>query len=195
MLCRGPTSGVVFAFVLFCSSVLASGQVTAPLPTVNLTVVDEDGLPVPDAQVTLSEPGRTPVQLQTDYAGRCLYPLHSNLPYLLRVQKPGFYQALEDHTDASRQTIEVKLAHEQVVRQEVNVVSSTAGIDTEQTSDKSTFNTPEIVNIPYPTSRDIRNLLPFTPGVVQDSTGQIHVAGSRPMRPSTCSMDSISVLR
>ncbi len=175
MLCRGPTSGVVFAFVLFCSSVLASGQV---IPSVNLTVVDEDGLPVPDAQVTLSEPGRTPVQLQTDYAGRCLYPLHTHLPYLLRVQKPGFYQALEDHTDASRQTIEVKLAHEQVIRQEVNVVSSTAGIDTEQTSDKSTFNTPEIVNIPYPTSRDIRNLLPFTPGVVQDSTGQIHVAGS-----------------
>ena len=94
------------------------------------------------------------------------------------MQKPGFYQALEDQTDASRQTIEVKLAHEQVVRQEVNVVSSTAGIDIEQTSDKSTFNTPEIVNIPYPTSRDIRNLLPFTPGVVQDATGQIHVAGS-----------------
>ena len=57
-------------------------------------------------------------------------------------------------------------------------ISSTAGIDPEQTSDKSTFNTPEIVNIPYPTSRDIRNLLPFTPGVVQDGTGQIHVAGS-----------------
>jgi hypothetical protein len=178
MLCRGPTFGVVFAFVLFCGSVLASGQVTAPLPTVSLTVVDEDGLPVSDAQVTLSEPGRTPVQLQTDYAGRCVYPLHSNSPYLLRVQKPGFYQALEDHTDASRQSIEVRLAHEQVVRQEVNVVSSTAGIDPEQTSDKSAFNTPEIVNIPYPTSRDIRNLLPFTPGVVQDSTGQIHVAGS-----------------
>ncbi len=37
---------------------------------------------------------------------------------------------------------------------------------------------PEIINVPYPTSRDIRNLLPFYPGVVQDSTGQIHVNGS-----------------
>ncbi len=107
-------------------------------------------------------------------------PTHctGDLPYQLRVQKPGFYQGLENQTDAHRQTIEVMLAHEQVVRQEVNVVSSTPGIDTEQTSDKSTFNTPEIVNMPYPTSRDIRNLLPFTPGVVQDGTGQIHVAGS-----------------
>ena len=40
------------------------------------------------------------------------------------------------------------------------------------------MNTPEIVNIPYQTSRDIRYLLPFYPGVVQDATEQIHVAGS-----------------
>ena len=71
------------------------------------------------------------------------------------------------------------LAHEQVVRQEVNVIASPTGIDLEQTSDKSIMNTPAIVNLPYPTSRDIRNLLPFTPGVVQDGTGQIHVAGSQ----------------
>ena len=40
------------------------------------------------------------------------------------------------------------------------------------------MNTPEIVNIPYQTSRDIRYLLPFYPGVVQDATEQVHVAGS-----------------
>ena len=40
------------------------------------------------------------------------------------------------------------------------------------------MNTPEIVNIPYPTSRDIRNILPFNPGVVADVSGQVHVAGS-----------------
>ncbi len=169
---------MVVEVVLFCSSVLAGGQAPSPRRAITLMVVDEDGLPVSGAQVTLSEPGASPIQCQTDYAGRCAFALQNDLPYQLRVQKPGFYQAVEDQTDAHRQTIEVKLAHEQVVRQEVNVVSSTAGIDLEQTSDKSTFNTPEIVNMPYPTSRDIRNLLPFTPGVVQDGTGQIHVAGS-----------------
>ncbi len=169
---------MILGFVLFLSAVLAIGQVPAHTSSVTITVVDEDGLPLSGAQVTLLEPGRSPVHLQTDYAGRCAYPLENNLPYSLRVQKPGFYQAFENQTDASRQTIEVKLAHEQMVRQEVNVLSSVVGIDTKQTSDKSTFYTPEIVNIPYQTSRDIRNLLPFTPGVVQDGTGQIHVAGS-----------------
>jgi Carboxypeptidase regulatory-like domain len=169
---------MLLGVVLLCSAVLAGGQVPAPRPAITLTVVDEDGLPVPGAQITVSEPGRAAVHLETDYAGRCAFTLQGGSTYQLHIQKPGFYQASENQADAHRQTIEVSLAHEQVVSQEVNVVSSTAGIDTEQTSDKSTFNTPEIVNIPYPTSRDIRNLLPFTPGVVQDGTGQIHVAGS-----------------
>jgi hypothetical protein len=178
MLRRGLACGTILVFVLFCNSIFASGQVASHRTSVTITVVDEDGLPVSGAQITLFEAGRSPVHLQTDYAGRCAYSLEDNLPYSLDVQKPGFYQTFENQIDAYRQTIEVKLAHEQMVREEVNVVSSVVGIDTEQTSDKSTFSTPEIVNIPYPTSRDIRNLLPFTPGVVQDGTGQIHVAGS-----------------
>ena len=165
---------MILGLVFWCSPISTGGQTTA----VTLTVVDEDGLPVPDAAVILFEPGRSSRQLQTDYAGRSTYKLGSDLPYQLRVEKPGFYQAFANQTDAHRQIIEVKLAHEQEVRQEVNVLSSPPGIDAEQTSDKSTFNTAEIVNVPYPTSRDIRNLLPFTPGVVQDGTGQIHVAGS-----------------
>jgi hypothetical protein len=169
---------MVLGFALFLSATPSSGQIQPPRPTVTLTVLDEDGLPVSGAQVTVSEPGRPAIQLRTDYAGRCTYLLQQELPYQLAVQKPGFYQSLESQMDAHRQVIEVVLAHEQVVREQVNVHSSTTGIDPEQTSDKSTLNTPEIVNIPYPTSRDIRNLLPFTPGVVQDGTGQIHVAGS-----------------
>jgi hypothetical protein len=178
MRCRSGACGMLLGFVALCSAALTAGQATAPRPAITLTVVDEDDLPVPGAQVTVSEPGRAAFHLQTDYAGRCAFTLNRSTAYQLQIQKPGFYQASENQTDAHRLTIEVSLAHEQVVRQEVNVVSSTTGIDTEQTSDKSTFNTPEIVNIPYPTSRDIRNLLPFTPGVVQDGTGQIHVAGS-----------------
>ena len=171
----GAATAIVLGCALLCG---ASAQTQSSRPTVTLTVLDEDGLPVSGAQVILSEPERPIIQLRTDYAGRCTYSLQRDLPYQLEVQKPGFYQSLESQTDAHQQIIEVVLAHEQMVQEQVNVIASTAGIDPEQTSDKSTFNTPEIVNIPYPTSRDIRNLLPFTPGVVQDATGQIHVAGS-----------------
>ena len=117
----GATTAMFLGFALLLSVTPASGQIQQPRPTVTLTVLDEDGLPVSGAQVTLSEPGRPAIQLRTDYAGRCTYSLQLDLPYQLDVQKPGFYQSLESQTDAHRQIIEVVLAHEQVVREEVNV--------------------------------------------------------------------------
>ena len=178
MLRRPLASGMIVGLLLLCSAAVATGQTSAFHAPVVLTVVDENGLPVSGAHVTVSEPGVQALQLQTDFAGRCTYSLHRNASYQIRVEKPGFYQALEPHTDAHVESVEVVLAHEQVIRQEVNVVASPSGIDPEQTSDKSTMNTPEIVNVPYPTSRDIRNLLSFNPGVVQDRSGQVHLAGS-----------------
>jgi hypothetical protein len=143
-----------------------------------LTVVDENGLPVSGAEVDLLEPGISEIRLWTDYAGHCTYILQQDAPYQIRVGKAGFYQAVESKLDAHGDRVGVVLTHVQTLVQQVNVTASVPGIDTEQTADKSTLNTPEIVNVPYPTSRDIRNLLPFNPGIVQDVTGQLHVAGS-----------------
>ena len=168
----------ILGLTLLCSTIHATGQTPTLSSQVALTVVDENGIPVRDAQVTISEPGRGAVQFQTNYAGRCTYALHQDAPYQIRVEKPGFYQALEEHADAHLKTAEVVLTHEQIVSQQVDVVASTPGIDPQQISDKSTMNTPEIVNIPYATSRDIRNLLPFNPGVVKDNSRRLHFAGS-----------------
>jgi hypothetical protein len=171
---KGILSGLL---LLFCT-VFALAQLPTPRAPVLLTVEDENGLAVSGAQVTVLEPGRDAVRLDTDYAGHCTYIPHQDEPYQIRVEKPGFYQSVANKVDARADTVRAVLAHEQIVVQEVNVTASTPGIDTEQTAGESTMNTPEVVNIPYPTSRDIRNLLPFNPGVVQDATGQVHVAGS-----------------
>jgi hypothetical protein len=145
---------------------------------VALAVVDENGLTVPGAQVTIFEPGVKPTRLWTDYAGHCLFTPRQDAAYQVVVEKPGFYRAEESGADALESRLKIVLVHEQIVREQVNVTASVPGIDTEQISDQMTMNTPEIVNIPYQTSRDIRYLLPFNPGVVQDASEQIHVAGS-----------------
>ena len=178
MLRRPVASGMVIGLLLLCSAAIAWGQTLEFHAAVVLTVVDENGLPVSEAHVTVFEQGRSALQLLTDYAGRCSYSLHRDASYQIRVEKPGFYESLEPQAEAHLASIEVVLAYEQLVRQEVSVVASPTGIDPERTSDKSVMNTPEIVNVPYPTSRDIRNLLPFNPGVVQEASGQLHVAGS-----------------
>jgi hypothetical protein len=164
-------------FLLFCA-ILADGQPPALRAPVVLTVVDENDLGVSGAQVTVLEPGFAAIRLWTDYAGHCAYVIHQDAPYQIRAEKPGFYQTMENEIDARADAVRVMLIHEQIVMEQVNVTASVPGIDSEETSAKSTMNTPEIVNVPYVTSRDIRNLLPFNPGVVQDATGQVHVAGS-----------------
>jgi hypothetical protein len=165
--------------VLSCFSVCGVTTAIAQQSQIELTVIDENGIPVPDAQVVFSQTGLPSLRLTTDYAGRCQYSIEGNTPYELDVGKPGFYQTRSPQVDPHRSTVELVLSHQQIVRHEVNVFASTPGIDPEQISDVSNMSTPEIVNIPYEPSRDIRYLLPFNPGVVLDQTGQLHVAGSQ----------------
>ena len=165
-----------FLFVLLCA---VQAQPQAPAEhRVTVTVLDENSLPIANASVTISSAGRAEFQLQTDYVGRCAFSLPGGTAYQLRVDKQGFYQAFEPSPDVHADSIEITLAHQQIVEQQVTVTASPPGIDPEQTSDNELLSLPEIVNIPYPTSRDIRNLLPFIPGIIQDNSGQVHVAGS-----------------
>lgn len=156
-----------------------------PLPSNNgraaaavvLTVVDQNGIPVANAQVTVNEPGEAPVRITTDYAGHCSWTPRQKSAYSLRIERSGYYQSTAQDVDPQEKRLRLVLTHEEVLQQEVNVHASTTAIDTEQISDKSAMNVPEIVNVPFPINRDIRTLLPFTPSVVADSTGQVHVAG------------------
>ena len=167
-------AGLLF---LLCSAIAVSQQGAAHT-TVALTAVDENGIAVPGALLTILEPGMTPVELWTDYAGHAACALRQVAPYKISASKRGFYQTQMIGIDTHGTSVRVVLTHEQIVREQVNVMASTPGIDVQQSAGESILNTPEIVNIPYQTSRDIRYLLPFNPGVVRDATEQVHVVGS-----------------
>lgn len=161
----------------------AGGQTAhAPAPVrpaqIAVTVADENGLPVPQAQVIAEQAGQPANRMITDYAGRCWWTPRLTGVYTLHVSKPGFYQSTKDNIETGAGPVHVVLTREQMVQQQVSVTASAPGIDPEQVSDRSSMNIAEIVNVPFPTNNDIRNLLPFNPGVIQDDTGQVHVAGS-----------------
>lgn len=170
--------GVIFGLLFVGWITSAAGQTAAGRAPVELSVVDENGMAVPGAEVILAERGRAEARLLTDYAGHVTYVLDGTEPYHLRIEKPGFYQKAVNDADPMSREIRAVLNHEQMVLEQVSVMASVPGIDAEQMSDKRTMNLPEIINVPYTTTRDIRNLLPFYPGVVADATGQVHVAGS-----------------
>ena len=135
--------------------------------TITLTIVDENGLAVPGASVTITEPPQPPLHLSTDYAGRLSWTPHAAGTYNVHIARPGFYQFSQQGISTQQKSLRIALTHEHIVRQQVNVEASTPGINPERISNRMTMNVPEIVNIPFPVNRDIRDLLPYTPAVLR----------------------------
>ena len=153
----------------------------APQPhRLTVSVSDENAIPVASAQITLEHSiTRSTVKGETDYSGKRVFDSLEPGVYQVRVVKKGFYAALLDQLRAGETlNVTITLNHEQELRDSVNVIYSPPVIDASRTAASQTLDAREIVNIPYTTSRDYRNVLPFIPGVIADWTGQIHVNGA-----------------
>jgi hypothetical protein len=148
----------------------------------DITVVDENGVAVPSALVLLTTASQTalPTRCETDFAGHCTFANLPSATFRLRVEKQGFYAvSLPSVRPRTTAVVDVTLSHLQEVRSVVNVSESPSAIDPAQVSSKEEITGLDIIDIPYPATHDYRNVLNFIPGVVQDSSGQPHVAGAQ----------------
>ena len=162
------------------SSQHTSPDHTAAAQKLTVTVTDETLVAVGSARVQLQPPPPAlALRCGTDFAGHCEF---TNLPsgtYELRVEKAGFYAAVQAAVQVGiTANVDVTLTHQQEAREVVDVVESTPGIDPAQVSTKEELTGTEIVDIPYPATHDYRNSLTFIPGVTPDAFGQPHVAGA-----------------
>ena len=148
--------------------------------TLLVTVVDENNVAVPAAQVALTEGGGRAVSRgETDHAGRYLFSGLHHGNYELRVAKEGFYEVIEKEVRVGEtERAEVTLNHQREFSESVNVIYSPPAIDPAKTTSSKELTSGEIVNLPYTVTRDIRYALPLLPGVLQDGAGQLHVNGS-----------------
>ena len=147
-----------------------------------VTVDDETAVAVSSALVTLTPPGsQTPLQASTDFAGRAEFTGLAAGAYSLSVEKEGFYAQLNATAQVGQtESVDVTLSHQQEYKETVQVVYSPPVIDPAQTSASQELTSQEIIEIPYPSTRDVRNALPLLPGVLPDNSaaGQVHVAGA-----------------
>ena len=182
---RGSVICLAVAIVLARLSLAQTATKTpgsAASQNITVTVVDENNVAVTSALVFLQASSETvALRCVTDFAGHCEFSNLSAAAYQLRVEKQGFYSITLTlpavQTDAAP-NIEVTLTHQQEVREVVDVVESPPAIDPAQVTDQEQLTGVDIINLPYPTTRDYRNVLNFIPGVVNDVFGQPHVAGS-----------------
>jgi len=151
----------------------------APAPKLSVVVTDENGVSVPGARLVLqsSTPGLL-LRCQTDFSGRCQFANLAAGSYEVRVEKQSFYAALQGVQMGQTFDLNVTLSHQGEVREVVNVVESPPAIGPEQTASQEQLTGVDIIDIPYPVTRDYRNVLNYIPSVVNDLTGQPHVAGA-----------------
>src|SRR5215469_10196007 len=147
-----------------------------------IAVKDETGLAVSSAHVRLNPPGsETPLQASTDFAGRAEFAGLAAGAYTVSVEKEGFYARLNTAVQIGQtESVEITLPHQQEYKETVNVVASVPAIDASQTGASERLTGQELIELPYPTTRDIRNALPLLPGVLPDNSapGQVHVSGA-----------------
>jgi hypothetical protein len=153
-------------------------SVPQPAEKLNISIVDENGVAVPQALVLLTNADKK-ARCDTDFAGRCQLTSLASGTYQLHIEKLGFYRLdLPEVHVPNTASLDVTLSHEQEVRETVDVVESPPAIEPQKTADTETLSQREILNVPYPTTRDIRNALPLLPGVIMDQSGQLHVGGA-----------------
>jgi hypothetical protein len=160
-----------------------------------VTVTDQNHLPVASARVLLEDPSaKLPfLRCETDFAGSCNFWEVPPRVYQLRIQKEGFYELTLPRIEAGRtEAVEAVLSHLQEMREVVNVVESPPAIDPTESASREKLGAPDIINIPYPATRDYRNVLNFIPGVVQDTFGQPHISGAQTYQTLT-TLDGFNV--
>lgn len=158
-----------------------TAQTEAASPqTLRVTVIDETNVAVPFAHLKLEQQDRNfIIKGETDYSGRYEFTNLPSGPSRLRAEKEGFYEVtLQDVQVGETENVEVMLNHVREFTEMVNVVYSPPAIDPAKATASETLSSKEIIDLPYPVTRDIRYALPLLPGVLQDAFGQVHVDGS-----------------
>src|SRR5437588_9152059 len=141
-------------------------------------VVDQNGIAT-GAKITILRGYIIVSSAEVSASENSRFPLPPGT-YKILVEKQGFYSAIADKvTITIDQTtpLEVRLQDVRTHSEEVEVAAQPSPIDPQQTTSSQTITGEDITNIPYPSTRDYRNILRFLPGVITDNGGSNHVAG------------------
>jgi hypothetical protein len=156
-------------------------------------VLDENGVAVPAARITLQPPSPAQaLRCETEISGRCELPHIPDGPCQLRVEKEGYYTANSSVEPSGAAELEITLNHLKEIKETVNVRESPPMIESSQTESQERLTGIDIINVPYPSTHDYRNVLNYIPTVLVDPYAQVHVAGSQTYQTITM-LDGLNV--
>ncbi len=148
-------------------------------PSISGVVEDETGQPVSGVEVTLFT-GSIPQRTSTNDLGRFRFEAVPRGDYRLNFEKGGFFRLSDYGVRVTSESAEitVTLNHEYEMHSHVDVVASPHEVDPQQTRHEDELVAHEIREDPVPSSHTLQNALPAIPGIVQDNSGLLHIAGA-----------------
>jgi Carboxypeptidase regulatory-like domain len=153
----------------------------ADIATCSGLVLDENGVPVPAAQLKLQDASARIYRTETDGAGRFAL---KNLPagdYKLEVRKQGFFliAARPVTLQPGPNELNLTMNHAEEVHEQVQVTARPNQIDPQDTAQRDTLTARDIRDIPVPSSHVLAQSLTALPEVTQDHLNNLHIAGAR----------------
>jgi hypothetical protein len=176
LLCLGLTLGIgrSFAKGVWQTAPISPGQL-------QVTVMDQNGQPLPLVIVLVQQNDKTVAQERTTPSGSAMVRQLPPGTYKVLVEKQGFYTTAVptlEIVSGQQAPLEVRLQPVREYKDEIEVTAEPSPIDPAESASSQAVTANEISNIPYSSTRDYRNVLPYIPGVIADRGGQIHVAGA-----------------
>jgi len=162
--------------------VLFAAQVCPGQVTISGRVVDENNVPLAAAEVTLKRAGPAPntrVTLTTDPTGTFHAAPQQPGAYLVSVEHVDFFSLVDRPVDLHDGANEMVLTmnHVRNTSESVDVRAQPSPIDIEQTDGERRLSGPQIFEVPYPSTHELRNALPLMPGVIKGPGGDLHFDG------------------
>src|SRR5947209_3248226 len=173
------TLRLLVCVLLCCDFALATQKAaSAQSGVLQVRVVDRNGATL-QAKVTVQRDNVAVASTVIGDAGEARFPLSPGA-YKVLIRQEGFYPAIAETIVVSPgQTtpLEVHLQDIRTHSEEVEVAAQASPIDPQQTPVTQTLTGEDVTNIPYPSTRDYRNILRFIPGAMVDNNGGLHIAG------------------
>jgi hypothetical protein len=125
----------------------------------SVAVLDENGVAVRGARVTLQPPSPAQaLRCETEISGRCELPQIPSGPCQIHVEKEGYYAANSSVEPSGSSEIEITLNHLKEIKETVDVHESPPMIESSQTESQERLTGIDVINIPYPSTPDYRRV-------------------------------------
>ena len=159
---------------------MASGSRLAGEVRVIGRVTNETNAPVSGAEIAANTiPPSKKFEATSDPTGAFVLLLPAPGTYTLKIDREGFYVHTESNLAIAAPATELHIALQTIyeLSSTVEVKGRTGTIDMDQTTPQTTLSSRTLYDIPFPNQNSLRSGLRMIPGVVQDSSGELHLFG------------------